>query len=216
MLRASTDNFSTVYASSSGASSSLSLTGLSASTTMQIRIHSLNINNIQSRDDVGTLLYTTVTSSTMTLQASPGDFQTLTAANVGVSSVTLTWSSNGNSPSTVYQLKYSTSSTFIPATTIDSISSTSTVASSLSPNTSYYFHVRAWYQDNSGLTDYNTTIATYTLPAAPGYTSFRVYTTSAIVYVSTNANPSGTRYQVQVSSNQFSSISFSSISVPVS
>lgn len=79
-------------------------------------------------------------------------------SSVGFNSLTLSWSANGNSDITVYEVSYSTDdlssngqnpfttnvSTPVAATDNPALTITSVTLQSLSPNTTYYFRVRAF------------------------------------------------------------------------
>lgn len=207
-VQVSTDGFSAIAFSSQGVNGSdaaaptLTVFGLQANSTYQIGIDALNFVNLASSR--------TVVATTSTLAAIPPSFAILTSSDVGISSVAVSWAGGINplTPPTSYQLQISTDinfGVFIASETF--LTNVSTAA--LSANTSYYFRVRA-YGRGGDTSAFNTVIATFTRTASPGFTGFQMFTTSATVNLSANSNPSGTIYRVQVSTDGFSSIAFSS------
>jgi len=79
----------------------------------------------------------------------------------------------------------------------------------LSANTSYYFRLSA-YNRGGGQSNYNASIATVTLARSPSFSGFDMFNTSITVNLLANENSDGTDYRLQVSTDGFSTIAFSS------
>ncbi|HOW28908.1 MAG TPA: fibronectin type III domain-containing protein [Elusimicrobiota bacterium] len=82
---------------------------------------------------------------------------------ISTTNISLGWNENGNPANTLYEIQYSTVSSFAGAGTTSS-ASTSTILSGLRPNTTYWIHVRA-YNGDGVPTAYDVTISTRTNPA---------------------------------------------------
>ncbi|MDI6641453.1 MAG: fibronectin type III domain-containing protein, partial [Elusimicrobiota bacterium] len=128
----------------------------------------------------------------------------LTISQVWSSSMSLTWNENSNPNWTKYGLSKSTDnfianiSTFIILT--DNLTDTTTVAYSLSLNTTYWF--RCWaYNEQEIQTDYIVSLATPTLANPPGTGPITDVSSVTIrANWTANSNPDGTQYNVEISS----------------
>jgi hypothetical protein len=135
---------------------------------------------------------------------------------MAANSLTLTWSGGANPSYTTYELNASSSPSFAAGVSTSFAASVSSSPAGLSPNTSYYFRARGRNLDNV-LTSYFTTLTTAThaaVPSNPAATS--IFVTSGALTWSANGNPSDTVYVVQVSSDNFFSLTDSSTTLATS
>jgi hypothetical protein len=128
---------------------------------------------------------------------------------VGVSSISVFWTPNGNplTPPTSYEMQISTAFNFAPfASSVTFNLWSSTVG--LNANTTYFFQVRAF--NRLGVpTTFNLLLSTPTASTAPGVSGFKIFNTSASVMLSTNTNPAGTRVAVTSGAFEVNTSSFS-------
>ena len=170
---------------------STGFTGLLTNATYYGQVAAFSLN---------TGLYTSFTplSSVITLANPP------TAATVLATfptDITLQWNANGNpfgTPYTLFTAQLSTSNTFTTITVFVSTNLTSTDFVGLTPNTTYFTRVNA--QNSAGVaTTYSVAAATSTNAAQPLTSNPSGVTTNSITANwTTNGNPAGTRYLVQI------------------
>ena len=146
--------------------------------------------------------------STMTLASLPL-FAGLTGADVGISSVAVSWDTLNNSTNTLYEVDSSTSADFVPSVTVSTQGGTGASVPALSPDTTYHFRIRA-RNDALTYTDYSADLSTCTLASSPGYSFAHVSSDSVHVVFSPNGDPPGTTFRLQVSFDGFATVSFSS------
>ncbi|MDD5627639.1 MAG: fibronectin type III domain-containing protein [Elusimicrobia bacterium] len=179
-----------------GSASMLSPQGLAYDTTYYLRVGALY--------GAAYSYASAVPASTITLAAVPA---AAAAGPVRVSSLTLTWASGGNPAWTRYLAQISTDSfaTLNLATTTLSRGAT---FYGLDANTTYYLRVAAL--SGSGILAGWSAAAAATLAEAPAAALTGVYATSASFSWTTGANPVGTRYLAQASTDGFATVSASS------
>jgi len=149
--------------------------------------------------------------STHTLADAPGAAAT-PFSSMADTSLKASWTSgsNGNPSYTTYEVDRSTDPAFGLAVSTSFVVGTSSSPSALLPNTSYYFRVRAINLDNVP-TAFATTLTTATLATPPSSPALlHVYVTSVSFDWSQGANPADTKYEAQVSSDNFFSIAATS------
>ena len=136
LAQVSTDNFTTVRASSQTVNAYALFTGMAPNTTHYLRVASLNISGSVSQFAA---LPETLTS------AAPPLKQADTFPYRDGFSVTAQWLSNSNPPVTEYQAEVSTASNFSVTTVIGSgwAAGVSVTATGLDPVTLYYFRAKA-------------------------------------------------------------------------
>ncbi len=177
-------------ASVQGAAAGATVSGLTPSTTYYLRVSALNGNNIP-----------TASGSTFvvqTLPPAPGNFS---GAALGVSSVTWTW--NGVPGASQYNFYPSTGGAAI------ALAAPALTQTDLSTNTAYGARVSAVNSGGEGALAATTTI--YTLAAAPASPELAsVWLSSAAALWSPAQNPAGTVFTLELSVNNFSSVSASS------
>ncbi|MDA8131709.1 MAG: hypothetical protein M0011_09440 [Elusimicrobia bacterium] len=183
------DSFA-LYSLSSGTAVSALYSGLVPNSTYFVRVRTVGVGG----QDSGF-----VELSTITFSYPPGS-----EAYALVSSTTLSviWDDNGNPAGTRYEITESTDafatanySTVTPGGWFE--------ASSLRPNTTYYYRAAAygWGGAYSGITTFGSTM-TYAAPPAPNPPGLGVPdATSVQTQWSANGNPNFTEYYVQVSSS---------------
>ncbi|HXT00194.1 MAG TPA: hypothetical protein VN915_05935, partial [Elusimicrobiota bacterium] len=155
--------------------------------------------------------------STHTLAAVPAPAAS-PFSGLGTTDLTLTWTagSPSNPSYTVYELDASTSSVFAAPVSTGFTTSISSSPSSLSPNTTYFYRVRAVNLDGVP-TSYTATEATATLAAVPaGAAVGPMFITSGVFTWSAGGNPPDTQYLAQVSSDNFFSLTDSSATLMTS
>lgn len=195
-LEASSTNFGagTVYSSATVAValSTLTVSSLAQNTTYFFRVGSFNWANAPNLTTLG---------STVTLAAAPSG---LTVGSVSSTSVSLSWSVNGNPNWTPYELSLSTddfqTSVSTPAAFAANLTASATTLS-LSVGTTYYFRVRArnWA---GALTAFSATASTVTLPGLLTTISTSAPSTTALNWTWTNtAGPAVQSYSVYWASN---------------
>jgi len=177
------------------ANSTLSVSGLSNNVTYYFRLGSLNWNGVANYSSL---------PSTSTLAALPATaFPSFTM--VGASSATVQWSANGNSTTTLYNVNLSTASDFsgtlLPANTLNLYAT----LTGLNPNATYYAEVQAVSNDGAptAFVSLGSTMTQASTPQVPAVAFTPVNVTSLTVVFSNGspANPSGTLYDVQLSTD---------------
>ena len=145
--------------------------------------------------------------STHTLAAEPSApvFSALAATGL-----TFGWSAGANPSYTTYELNASTSAAFAAPVSTTFAASVSSSPAGLSPNTTYFFRVRAVNLDGVP-TAYLATQTTATLAAVPASPAAGpIHITSGVFTWSRGTNPPDTMYTAQVSSDNFFSLTDSS------
>ena len=145
--------------------------------------------------------------STHTLAADPAApvFSALAATGL-----TFGWSAGANPSYTTYELNSSTSAAFAAPASTSFAASVSSSPAGLSPNTTYYFRVRAVNLDGVP-TAYLATQSTATLASVPASPAAGpIHITSGVFTWSRGTNPPDTMYTAQVSSDNFFSLTDSS------
>lgn len=195
-VEASSTNFGagTVYSSATlaVAQSTLTVSGLSQNTTYYFRVASLNWASAPN--------YTTL-GSTVTLAAPPS---ALAVGAVSSTSVSLSWSADGNPVWTPYEVSISTDNFLTSISTPVAFASNLTAAAttlSLAAGTTYYFRVRA-QNAASVKTALSATASTVTLPGLLTSISTSAPSTTAVSWSWTNtAGPAVQSYSVYTASN---------------
>lgn len=137
----------------------------------------------------------------------------ISVAAVYTSSAAISWNGAGNSNGTVYLIEAGLD----PAYSIAAVSTAvwpgpglSFEMPDLTPDSTYYLRMRAL---GFGLTDSALAVigTTVTLAEAPAYPSYdAVYSTRAVLSWSPEGNPYWTRYETQVSTDNFATLNYSS------
>jgi serine protease len=166
-------------------------TGLSANTTYSARVSAVNSSG------EGALAAATTVYTLAAVPASPA------LASVWVSSASATWASNQNPDGTFFTLELSLND--FSSVAASSRTAISTAAfSSLLPNTSYYFRVKAENGQGSP-TGYTPAISTVTFAAVPsGFGLTQLSSTSLTAVWQRNSNPADTWFELSLSSTDFS------------
>lgn len=201
----STDNFTSVAASSVTRLTAAVFSGLSANATYYTRVRAAGFG--------GDVTAFTTLPTTMTLLSSPG---LAGASFTAVSSVSLTaqWTTGGNGAGTLYNTLLSTDNFATTAASSDTFNPYATFAG-LTPNTTYYTKVRA--ASGGNVSAYLTLGSTSTAVNAP--TSAAVSASSQTTVTlgwAANGNAAGTWYTAQASSNSFASVLASSLTLGTS
>ena len=157
-VETSTDGTNFDYAGWAPANStSCQVTGLTPNTSYLFRVVAYN--------DIGSA--TSVPFQKTTTNVSPSAPTSLTARATSSSQVELAWTVNPASQQNGFKIEQSTDGvTFTQVAKVVGSSCTTATISYLSPNTTYYFRVRA-YVDNVGDSSYCPVAKTKTIPAAP-------------------------------------------------
>lgn len=202
----STNNFSTLNASSRTLNTSATFFGLVPNTVYYLQVQALNQNSVASAMVV---LPATSTWATTPTAASP--------SGVGVSSITANWGANGNGPTTVYTAEISTDN-FATINESSQTTNTSVAFTGLLFNTTYFFHVRAQGNDGTA-TSFMVLPATMTLLLPPGLGA-PVFTTVDVGSITVNWTDGGNgpalNYAAQISTDNFSTVNFTSVTANVS
>ncbi|MCG2711200.1 MAG: SBBP repeat-containing protein [Candidatus Omnitrophica bacterium] len=201
----STNDFFTIYSSSNTLLTSATFYSLLPNYSHKIRIHSINSIGIES----SYLLHSDTPTYTLAMipATSPQGI-----SDVYLTSATVNWLSNDNhSTTTLYRTEAALSASF---TSIESSSDTyntnATIAGLLSPSSTYYLRVSA-INSNSVQTDYLYIGSTTTPPSTPAnLEATGIETTQLSITWSANGNQTDTTYEVQLSTNDFSTIYSSS------
>ncbi|MDP3542007.1 MAG: hypothetical protein Q8T11_06000 [Elusimicrobiota bacterium] len=151
--------------------------------------------------------------STYTLAAEPS---APVVSALAATALTFGWSGGANPSYTTYELNASTSALFAAPVSTTFAASVSSSPANLSPNTTYYFRVRA--VNLAGVpTAFLATQATATLAAVPvSPAAGPIHITSGVFTWSGGANPADTLYTAQVSSDNFFSLTDSSTTLATS
>ena len=173
-----------------GSTTSQAIAGLTPNTTYYFQLKAKNGTGISDP---------TATINQLTLPAAPTGFA---VTERRARQVSLGWNPPASNPAS-YELRYSTSSDpSAAAPTSVAGSAPATTVTSLTPNTTYYFQLKA--QNSTGVSDPTPTISALTLPDAPQ--NFRVepgsVTTSGLQLkwdAAVPSNPDG--YELQISPN---------------
>lgn len=200
--QASTDAFATVSQSSAVRAATAVLAGLAADTTYYLRVRAVGRG--------GTANAFVAAPATATVAAAPA----APAAALYLSSATLTWSSGGDPATTVFDAQLSTDSF---ATLVQSSQPRGGAASfaALTPNTTYFLRVRAL--GLLGPTAFAAAAAAPTLPAAPaGAAAAALGVSSVSVSWSSGGDPAGTSYGAELSTDNFATLSQSSVTAGLS
>ena len=189
LLQASTapNHSGTVFSSATSVSSSggLSLTGLVAFTTYYVRAGTLNRSS-------GPHFSPTqqVFTNTQLSQPGAGPYTVL-----GISSITASWTLNGNSPGLEYIAQASTASNFSGTLLSSQTWNLSATFTGLSINSTYYFQVRPTTGPFGSL---GSTATLAGIPGDAGVPFTAVYQTSVAVAWTAGSNPAGTRYRAEL------------------
>ncbi len=149
--------------------------------------------------------------STYTYAAVPDTLSQNPFSSVSENSLIFTWSSGtaavGYNPSyTDYEISRSSHSDFSLNVSTNFTVGLSSSVSTLSPNTTYYFRVRAKGLNNV-YTDFPQIVSTATFASAPSASAFEnVYISSLVFVWNEGTNPAGTFFEVYLSTDNFLSI----------
>ncbi|MEK7745372.1 MAG: fibronectin type III domain-containing protein, partial [Elusimicrobiota bacterium] len=186
----SVDAFASGAAISTGARASgttASLGGLSASTTYYLRVRAINRRGLPTEFDAAV--------STLTAPPLPAVPGTPVGAALGISSISWTWTASTYSLS--YEV-YSASSGALLA----SPASTSFAQTGLSTNTAYGIRTRGI--NATGASPLSAAATTYSAAAQPGQPSVSGRTSNSLsLSWDASGNPSGTRYEISLSTDDF-------------
>jgi hypothetical protein len=155
--------------------------------------------------------------STHTLASAPAPAAT-PFSTVGSTGLTVGWTagSPSNPSYTLYEVQSALDAGFTAGLQDGFAAALSSAPTGLSPNTSYYFRVRAVNLDGVP-SAYTATLGTATAALVPSSPAFgTVNVTSAAFDWSGGANPADTQYQAEVSSDNFFSLSGSSATLTAS
>ncbi|MFA6093317.1 MAG: fibronectin type III domain-containing protein [Elusimicrobiota bacterium] len=174
----------------------LSVQGLSSNATYYFRAGATYGANHSFRNTVP------FSSTTLAnLPASP-------SSEVHTSSLAFYWGANGNAEDTPYLAQISTDD-FSTVNLTTSVLAVSTTFQTLVPNTTYYLRVRAQARSGS-FTDYAEAVPAITHAAAPSALMSSAHISSAALSWEVGANPAGTEYLAQISTDEFSTVNLSS------
>ncbi|MDI6641707.1 MAG: fibronectin type III domain-containing protein, partial [Elusimicrobiota bacterium] len=160
---------------------------LNANTTYYYRVRAKNLDNVPTQFSSE--------KSTHTLCNVPTD-AIFTA--VYISSISVSWSANNNSDSTLYEVNWSSAANFAFTSSSFTYSLTH-LLTCLSPNVTYYCRIRAKNLDEV-YSNYSSDISTSTLCNLPGVPQFNVFVSSIDVTWGANNNSPWTEYLCQISS----------------
>ena len=191
-------SFSPILASSQTYALSATFTGLSINTTYYAQAAAYSLN-------AGTWTLFTNLGSTSTFAEPPAS---LMLTQIGVSSISVSWSANGDPASTSYYARLSTNN-FATLVASSQTLNLSTTFFGLVANATYYVDVQALDEDDVA-TAFAALPATWTavaapLPAAPG-----VGSSSVTANWSADGNAGTTLYVAQISTDNFASVNASS------
>ncbi len=195
----STDSFVSVNASSTTASLQAAFSGLTSNTSYAFRVRALGWR--------GPSAYAALPSTT-TLPSPPGA-PGQPIGTVGVSSVTVSWTSGGNSAGTVYAADVSTDG-FVTLVVTSVTANLSAVfgtggAGVLNPDTTYQFRVAA--SSGASMSAVTLLSSTATLAAAPTGAAVPTVSTGSLTFQwNSGGNPADAAYEIQLSTNAFATI----------
>ncbi|MHB1939065.1 MAG: fibronectin type III domain-containing protein, partial [Acidobacteriaceae bacterium] len=190
--------------------STLAVSGLSPNSTYYFRADSLNWDHVQNYLTLG---------DTNTLAAVPSVIAPAYAM-VGITSATVQWGADLNPADTLYTLNLSTALNFTGTLFSSNTLNTSATLTGLNPNTTYYAEVNA--QNNTGAATafvaLGSTITQASQPQAPAYAFNPVFVTSLTVSFNNGspANPTGTLYDVELSTDPAFSVYTASLTANLS
>lgn len=137
--------------------------------------------------------------------------QAVTPGTVWISSFTLAWGAGNNGAASVYLAETAIDEAFTLNTAFSSGTALSASFAGLNPNTTWYIRVKtfgAGGQDSA----YNNYGSTITLAWPPGTEAYAlVSSTGMSVIWDHNGNPDGTVYELTVSTDDFATVNYSSI-----
>jgi len=184
----SAPGFGIIAASSQTYNAYATLSGLSANITYYARVKAAN--------NLGVWTDYSVLGATPTLSAAPAS----TVFNqVWASSASVGWSGSGNSAGTSYVAELSTSSDFNAAILSSTTLAVSAVITSLTPDSSYYFRIKAVNASGVATSTAMPAGPALTLAEIPGdpLTPYDVYASSLTLRWDVKTNPGYTQYRVQ-------------------
>lgn len=196
-VKYSSDNFVTMTTQDVSSGTNLKLIGLLSDTTYWVHVAAVNRIGRETADlDLGNIV---------TLANTP----IFTSFAVDVTSITVSWSANGNSPSTVYQTTSSRVSDSLLIHTNNNVVGSSWTDVGLSTNTRYAFSIRA--VNKSGVPSAWVTLgSTWTLAATPPTPTLPLLDTpnSLLMSFSNGSNPLAspggrTQFAVQITYDSY-------------
>jgi len=209
-VQASSTNFNgagTVFSSTTlaGGATGLTVSGLAINTTYYFRAGSLNWSGAP--DDA-------VVAATATLAALPVSAAS-TFTMVAVTSATAQWSPNGNPAWTQYALQLSTAANFTGTLFSSATVDVSATPAGLAPNTTYFARVQALNSAGvatafAGLGS-TVTMAQDPLALSPAFAPVYASSLTVAFSVGAPANPAGTAYVVQLSTDPAFSVFSTSV-----
>ncbi|MBU2109850.1 fibronectin type III domain-containing protein, partial [Patescibacteria group bacterium] len=169
-----------------GSASGFTITGLAEETSYTFKAKARNGNNIETA-----FSSTAATTTTLSPPTAPSD---ATLDTITSTSMRLTWTDNA-STETGFKIEQSADGSAYTQIATALSNATSSSISSLTPNTQYYFRVRAF--NIGGNSAYSTASAKYTLANAPAsLTAAADSSTQITASWSANSNSSATQYYV--------------------
>jgi hypothetical protein len=191
-LQLSTDSFGTLVVSTAGAFASGTFSGLTPNTTYQARVRALGIA-------AATPYAAFATSATAALPPSG-----VSAAALGLSSASVSWSSGGDPAGTVYEAQVSTDA-FATVNASSATAGLTAAFTGLESNATEYLRVRAraWSGGDSAFVSGGSTVTPAAVPVSAPLVSVG---TGSLVAAWTSADAAGTLYELQISTDGFSSV----------
>ena len=193
--------FATITASSVGTAAPALFTGLASNTTYFTRVNASNTPGVLT---VFAVAAATSTTAAVPLSAAP--------TSVTVNSVAANWTANGDSPTTQYVVQIATDPAFGSFNSSITTALTAATFSGLAANTGYFFRVEALGNDGT-VTAFVALPSTSTLLLPPAATSpalTGVTTTAATANWGSGGNGLATVYNAQISTDNFTSVFFTS------
>ncbi len=120
-------------------------------------------NYLESYNPVGSSVTAAIVKYTL-----PAEPLNVSTSNITTTSIDLSWSGNGNTSTTTYEVNFATNAAFVSTSTFYAVTVSSTFAN-LSSNTTYYFRVRTVNGDGI-FTGFANTIYARTLPTPKYWT----------------------------------------------